>query len=69
MSVTLRSKDRGAAVVLVAKWCLSRGEQVTIIVPSLASVDKLRAQFRMEELVSITFSVLSGATGQPAVAS
>jgi hypothetical protein len=69
MAVTLRSKDRMASVVLVAKWCVSRGEQVTIVVPSLADVDPLRAQFGNDELVRITFSMTGDATREPAVSS
>lgn len=65
MPVTLRSKDRPAAVVLVAKWCLSRGERVTIIVPSPAGADALRPQFSDEELGKITFSRPDAASGPP----
>ena len=58
MPVTLRSDDRRAAMLMVARSCISRGEVVTILVPSHACADELRPRFSNEELKSVRFFIV-----------
>jgi hypothetical protein len=59
MPVTLRRGRSNAAAVMIAKWCLSRGEKVTLIVPTDTSAAELSSQFTREELASVTFSIVA----------
>jgi hypothetical protein len=66
MPVTLQSNHPRAAMVMVAKSCISRGEEVTIIVSSQASADELRLQFDADELQSVKFSIVGTVMSQGA---
>jgi hypothetical protein len=61
MPVTVRNYRSEAALVMVAKWCLARGEKVTLAMATRAAAERVRSSFSEEELQKIAFSIVGDA--------